>query len=218
MPNKIKHKFKDKIELKKCRHCGKIKSFNDFSQRKNRNNNPDTYCKECRSIKSKNYYYDNIEKCKKRSKEYFKTTNYSKKYLENNREKRNKLTREWIKNNREKINKYFKKRYYDDITYNITRKLRSRFYSALKRCSKKTSVIDLIGCNIDFLKKYLNSKFDKNMNWDLFKNGKIHIDHIKPLASYNLTNIVQQREAWHYSNLQPLWKEDNIKKGAKILA
>ena len=55
------------------------------------------------------------------------------------------------------------------------------------------------------------------MTWELFMLGKIHVDHKKPCASFDLSQEKAQRECFHYTNLQPLWAKDNLKKGAKIL-
>ena len=52
------------------------------------------------------------------------------------------------------------------------------------------------------------------MNWNNI--GKWHIDHIKPCKSFDLTKSDEQKKCFHYTNLQPLWALDNIKKGAKI--
>jgi hypothetical protein len=46
--------------------------------------------------------------------------------------------------------------------------------------------------------------------------GKWHVDHIIPCAAFNFNNEEEQRRCFHYTNLQPLWAEENIKKGAQI--
>ncbi len=73
----------------------------------------------------------------------------------------------------------------------------------------------MIGCSwIDF-KIYLESKFTEGMSWDNY--GKWHIDHIVPLSSFDLSDPVQLEKACHYTNLQPLWAKDNLKKSNKII-
>ena len=52
---------------------------------------------------------------------------------------------------------------------------------------------------------------------DEFFNGNIHIDHILPCASFDLTDSKEQKKCFHYSNLQPLWAEDNLRKGDRLL-
>ena len=66
---------------------------------------------------------------------------------------------------------------------------------------------------IHALKDYLQSKFENGMTWENY--GKWHIDHIRPCASFDLTDIEQQKICFNYKNLQPLWAEDNFKKSDK---
>jgi hypothetical protein len=92
--------------------------------------------------------------------------------------------------------------------------LRSRIWHALKHNFKSKSTLKLIGCSIEFLKFYLERKFEYNMNWNNY--GKWHVDHIIPCASFDLSNPEEQALCFHYTNLQPLWAKDNLKKHAKI--
>jgi len=91
--------------------------------------------------------------------------------------------------------------------------VRGRIKIALKS-NKKNKSRELIGCSSEFLIGYLSSKFTEGMS--LENHGKWHIDHIKPLSSFNLVDVEQQKIACHYSNLQPLWARDNIIKGDKL--
>ena len=80
--------------------------------------------------------------------------------------------------------------------------------------TKTNKTIEIIGCESFFLKTYLENKFTYGMSWDKF--GKeIHIDHIIPLSSAK--NEEEVLKLCHYTNLQPLWSEDNLKKGNKLL-
>jgi hypothetical protein len=63
------------------------------------------------------------------------------------------------------------------------------------------------------LRARLEVKFQQGMSWDNY--GQWHIDHIKPLAKFDLTDRTQFLAACHYTNLQPLWAEDNLSKGAR---
>ena len=74
--------------------------------------------------------------------------------------------------------------------------------------------MDLVGCSIPELRKRLTQQFLPGMTWDNY--GKWHIDHIRPCASFDLTDPEQQKQCFHYSNLQPLWAADNLRKGASI--
>ena len=71
----------------------------------------------------------------------------------------------------------------------------------------------LTGCTIPYLRGYLEGKFKEGMTWENY--GSWHVDHIKPCASFDLTKKEEQEKCFHYTNLQPLWALENIKKGKK---
>ena len=50
------------------------------------------------------------------------------------------------------------------------------------------------------------------MSWENYGRKGWHIDHIRPLASFDLTDVEQRRIAFHHTNLQPLWASDNCGK------
>ena len=113
---------------------------------------------------------------------------------------------------------YYRKKYNEDINFRIESALRSRFVIALKKYekgSKVHSIKKLIGCSIDDLVKHIESKFIPGMLWE--NRTQWHIDHIVPVSSFDLTKIEEQERCFHYTNLQPLWAIDNIRKGNKII-
>ena len=118
--------------------------------------------------------------------------------------------------NRDKINYYKKNRFKTDIQYKLSCNLRNRLNSALKINQKAGSAMKDLGCSIEELKSYLESKFQPGMTWDNWSLDGWHIDHIKPLASFDLTDRKQLLEACHYTNLQPLWAKDNLSKSDKL--
>jgi hypothetical protein len=71
-----------------------------------------------------------------------------------------------------------------------------------------TKTRDFLGCTDEFLQKYLISKFSDGMTVENY--GEWHIDHIKPCSSFDLTDPEQQKLCFHYTNLQPLWAEENL--------
>ena len=85
---------------------------------------------------------------------------------------------------------------------------------ALKRKRKSRSTMKLLGCSVEECWKHLESKFQPGMTRE--NHGKWHIDHIIPCAAFDLRCPVQQLTCFHYSNLQPLWAEQNLSKGAKL--
>jgi hypothetical protein len=100
-----------------------------------------------------------------------------------------------------------------DPGFALTMRCRRRVRRALSRDVKSAKTLDLIGCSALELKQYIEAKFLPGMSWDCL--DRIHIDHIRPLASFDLNDPEQQRIAFHYTNLQPLWAEDNLRKHAK---
>ena len=92
-------------------------------------------------------------------------------------------------------------------------RLRNRINCSIKKGIKGGSAVRDLGCSIDELKSYLESRFQQGMSWDNWGTYGWHIDHIKPLSRYNLCIPEELKEACHYSNLQPLWAKDNLKKG-----
>ncbi len=84
---------------------------------------------------------------------------------------------------------------------------------AIKTNAKIGSAVRDLGCSVSELMAHLEIKFQPGMTWENW--GSWHIDHIKPLASFDLTNREQFLIACHYTNLQPLWASDNLAKGAR---
>lgn len=114
------------------------------------------------------------------------------------------------------VNKH-KTRLAIDPGYKIQTILKTRISTMLKRNHRAGGLHELIGCSSDKLREHLEDKFQEGMNWENYGHGpgKWNVDHIRPLISFDLTDPVQQRQAFHYSNLQPLWFEDNMRKGKK---
>lgn len=124
-------------------------------------------------------------------------------------------------NNKDKKNENERKLKKTDINYKLASILRTRLSSAIKNNQKVGSAVSDLGCSIPDLKLYLEAKFyshlktNEQMTWENYGLYGWHIDHIKPLASFDLTDREQFLKACHYTNLQPLWAEENLKKGAK---
>jgi len=119
-----------------------------------------------------------------------------------------------VKERRKKIHEQRKK---TDLQYLIKRRLRFRLRHIIKALGndkyKWMSSVDLLGCDMEFFKIYIECKFTQGMSWDRL--SEIHIDHIKPCKKFDLTKLEEQKKCFHYTNLQPLWEIDNLKKNAK---
>jgi hypothetical protein len=127
-----------------------------------------------------------------------------------------KRTPEQIRQHKKRMRKYLYKRRRENIQFRIRNRLRVKLSLDINRYNgkKKESAIKLLGCTIDFLRQYLEKQFQPGMSWDNWGLHGWHIDHIRPCVSFDLTKPAQQRICFHYSNLQPLWALDNIRKGA----
>jgi hypothetical protein len=118
-------------------------------------------------------------------------------------------------NNLEKVKKTRnikqKIKYDSDPLYKLEVLLKTRLYKAFKRTNKNksNSALKLVGCTKDELRKYLESQFKPEMNWE--NHGKIwEVDHILPIESFDLGIIEEQEKCFHYTNLQPLFKTTKI--------
>ena len=141
------------------------------------------------------------------------------KYRENNRETILKYQREWraanAKHSREYARNYSRRRLQEDPIFKLIKNLRSRVSMAIKASSSKKAykTKELIGCTVEELWIHLESQFTEGMTRDNY--GKWHVDHIKACAKFNLEDPEEQRKCFHWTNLQPLWAIDNIRKGCK---
>jgi len=112
----------------------------------------------------------------------------------------------WVKNKLE-----------NDPSFKMASRQRMRIADLLskKGIHKKGKTLRLIGCSAKFLSDYIESKFKPGMNWNNYGIYGWHVDHIKPLSKFDLEDPDQQKIAFHYTNLQPLWANENIKKSNK---
>ena len=162
--------------------------------------------KEKRIANSRRYNKKNKEKIRKKQQEYNLKNKEAidackKKYLnEGGREKNNKRAR----NRRKK-----------DPNYKLITYARSRMGFFLKGRKSKTTK-ELLGVpNAEFLWQHLETQFQPGMTRENY--GLWHVDHIIPCASFDFSNPEQQKKCFHYTNLQPLWAVDNIRKGKKFI-
>lgn len=143
---------------------------------------------------------------------------HDKKYRESHKEYFKKYNSTEERKNKNNIRR--KERLKTDLDYKAKQNLRSRLSNALiaqNVKSKSCRTLDLLGCDIVYFKRYLESKFDEYMAWENYGSGKCkwHIDHIKPCDSFDLTKCEEQRKCFHYTNLQPLWQTENLSKSKK---
>jgi len=161
----------------------------------------------------KTYYHKNKDKIrqqvKKNRQKYRKKINMKeRKYYQKPKVKeRIKIRR---KGYQPKVRANANKRYKNDIGYRLVRVLRGRVQAALKNGYKSKTTIELLGCSIKECKNHLEKQFNEGMTWENY--GKWHVDHILPCNTFDLTKPEEQKKCFHYSNLRPLWAEENMKR------
>jgi len=178
---------------------------------------------------SREHYKANREKVAERTRKWRranpeKAAEHSRKYREANREKIAERKRRYRETNCEKVaeynREYRRNRKAEDIQFKLVCNLRNRLYHAVKGNFKNGSAVRDLGCTIEELKEYLEAKFEPGMTWENWGRGGgkdvWNIDHVRPLSSFDLTDRKQLKKVCHYTNLQPLWAEDNMRKGDKM--
>ena len=120
--------------------------------------------------------------------------------------------------NRERRSEQLRLKKANDPQFRLSCSLRDRLNKAIRGKSKVGSAVRDLGCSIEFLRQYLESKFQAGMTWDNWGRPAIdrdtwNLDHIVPLSRFDLTDKEQFLRACHYTNLQPLWAIDNLRKG-----
>jgi len=154
---------------------------------------------------------------------------------------KNNTTANWAKNNTTHLNNYNKNRYLlykkekiakdkvyrakkmkEDPEYKLRQNLRKRLSTALRKNTKVGSAVRDLGCSIKEFRAYIESLWLPDMTWDNYgrKEGVRcwELDHKIPLSFFNILDRDGLLKACHYTNLQPLWAEDNWRKHDKILS
>jgi len=183
-------------------------------------------CKKCSANKQKARRDKNKDAQRAYQKEYAekhaeKKREISRKWYAEHKDRARKTQREYYNNNKEAINakacSYEALKMASDPCYRITKTLRCRLRDALRdgTIPKGDSTKNLLGCSIEEFKEHLEMQWEDGMSWDNHGVHGWHIDHIRPCASFDLLDPEQQRECFHYTNMQPLWAVDNLKKSKK---
>lgn len=181
-----------------CCTCQISKSLSEFSKNITQKDGLQRACKVCCKIVRDRYSLE------------YKRESAMRHRVQNNIEFR-KYRKYWYNQHKDKWATYVKIKGRNDSTFRIVRALRSRLNSALKNkyIIHSQHTLDLLGCDLMQLKNHLTLLFQEGMTWDNYGKFGWEIDHKRPCASFDLSNSEQQRECFHYTNLQPLWKSDN---------
>ncbi len=102
-----------------------------------------------------------------------------------------------------------------DPNFKIAENCRRRINYAIAGKDKSASTLVLLGCSILELKNHLESLWQPGMNWTNYNYRGWHIDHKRCCDSFDLSDPAQQARCFHYTNLQPMWREHNQSKGSR---
>jgi hypothetical protein len=181
-------------------------------------------CRNCGRGSQIRYAQTNREKILQYQKEYRKNNSqklikFSKNWRETNSQQIKEKKKKYYQKNKKEIlikgNRYKNSRYQTDVSYRLLENMRTRLRAALKENWKSGHTVKLLGCSIEFFKQWLERQFKEGMNWK--NQGKeCHIDHILTCASFDLQNSEEQEVCFHYTNLQPLWVEENLSKKKRM--
>jgi len=229
------------METKRCRKCGEEKLLDEFYKDRSKEYGRSGWCKECgqKRYREKNKKRETREgykfcsKCgeekplcefvrRKDSKDGFKgyckiCNNLQKKqYRENNIEKVRAQRRKSYEANKEQIARNRRIRYNEEPVFRLLDNLRKGLRRVVKTGSKTAALKLYLGCTPVELKQYIEKQFKKGMCWENYGFYTWHLDHIIPMSTIKSEDDVEQiKIVCHYTNLQPLWAEENYEKGDK---
>ncbi|MDE2107203.1 MAG: hypothetical protein KGL39_58945 [Patescibacteria group bacterium] len=190
--------------MKTCSRCHINKSIDCFNKSSRLKDGLQTWCRDC----YKSYNLENFDVLSEKKRVYKKKdpekwSNYHAQYDEIHKDKKRRQRRDSMRRKRA-----------TDFTLLVKDRLRARLSRAIKHQFKSGSAVRDLGCTILELKAHLESKFQPGMTWDNWGKGKgkWNIDHVIPLAAFNLSDRQHIILACYYLNLQPLWFEDNVRK------
>ncbi len=212
------------MQTKKCSKCREVKTVESFNKDNTRNDKLSCWCKVCQKNKNKQWYTgDNKNNRIQKSHEYYHTNKdtilpKAKIYAEKHKEHIKRYSKQYGIINREVLLKraleYKRVRRLTDVDFKLRESLSSRVRAAMKNNAKTGLTLDLLGCTIPELKFHLEKLFTEGMTWENY--GIWHIDHIIPCSIYDLSDPIEQKQCFHFTNLQPLWAVDNLKKSDTI--
>lgn len=189
---------------KVCSGCKQLKPLAQFPHAKRYRDNRGSLCQACVTEKTRAYRAANPGY----------GSGAAARYRKRHPERVRVSLATWFAKNRRRVNAYTRGRWRADVQFRLRMILRTRLNDALNGRRRPGSAVRDLGCSIPELMTWLEKQFRPGMTWA--NHGAWHIDHKRPLASFDLADRAQLLEAVHYTNLQPLWAQDNLHKGAKL--
>jgi hypothetical protein len=212
--------------MKVCTKCNVKKEFIEFYKDKNKKDGYNSCCKFCRKQydlenpeKKIQYRLENLDKSKEYHKQYWlenkeKLKIYKRDYYLENKKEINSKSYKYNLNNKLNRNKREKEKRKENTLYRLIGDIRSLIGISIrnKNYNKKSKTYEILGCSYEEFKIHLESQFTEGMTWE--NKGQWHMDHIYPVS--RATDEDHLIRLNHYTNFQPMWAVDNIKKSNKI--
>ena len=194
-----------------CSLCKIEKDSSQFGKLSSSKDGLRNRCKICRKQETSTSQQKELAKLRS-NKWNSKNPNYSSNYAksETGKEKRRRRFKKHYANNKEKFTNKQRLKRQTDENFRLTSNLRSRIWNALNGVSKSEKTKNLLGCTIEELWLHLESKFQNGMRRHNY--GEWHVDHIIPCCKFDMKNPEDQKKCFHYTNLQPLWATENLRK------
>lgn len=188
--------------IKECVKCKTAKPLSEFYKNKAMSSGLHNECKSCIKLTSKRSHLKNREQILARQKVY----------RSNNTDYFNKKGAEWRCRTRYST-KYVRDRLKTDALFRFKNRLRTLLRISIKKqgYTKTSKSYEILGCDHSYFISYIEELFMNGMSWE--NHGKWHLDHIKPMS------LAKSEEECitlnHYTNFQPLWAKDNLRKSNK---
>ena len=188
--------------MKICTKCKIEKKLEEFNKDSSKSDGIYSSCKQC-NVRNEYFNSRKLQKSK-----------YDRLRYDLNREKIKIDSNTRYHKNKKRYNKSSVQNTNSDPIRKLKSSLRKRINKIIRGDLKGGSAIKDLGCSVEFLKQYLESKFQPGMNWNNrgFGKNKWQLDHIVPLFSFDLSKKEDFLKACHYTNLQPIWYENHIQK------
>ena len=217
-----------------CRKCGLVKDVTKFVPDKRVKTGYTNSCLSCRDVYRKKYHQEHRDKVLTQLTAYYTNNKASlqaknKQYNLVNKEALTLKKRDYTartkdekaaydKIYREKNKAKVRLRKQIDPNYKLRYYFTHRILDALRGKTKSAPTMQLLGCSIPEFRQFIALKFKDGMTWENRGLFTWHLEHILPCASFDLSNPEQQKKCFHYTNYQPLWALDNLRKGSKVIS
>ena len=210
----------NKEPIKMCSKCKEPKPLSEFYKNRISKDGLQHICKICDKQKVKKYYSKNPEEILLRQKQHnsehkdeinLKSRQYYSEHRKENSLRAKVYNLSHKEETRIRHKKYENNKLKTDAFFRIKKFLRSRVRAALKSQGVKKSLhtIELLGCTAKFYQNYLKSHFKIGMTMENNGKRKWHQHHPKQISSFDLSKVEEQKKAFHYTNVVPMWEDEH---------